>query len=356
MKHARLYEIMSGDAKGLPAALTRLGLAVLAPGYGLVMAIRNKLFDAGIKKSIKLDRPVISVGNITTGGTGKTPMVIELARRLIEQGEKPAILLRGYMAGKSEVNSDETLVLSQALRHQVPVMPDPDRVAGAKRVLAEHPETTVFLLDDGFQHRRVKRDLDIVLIDATRPFGFGRLLPRGLLRESLTGLRRADAVILTRCDLAPGEVLAELDRQIGSIVGQTPLLHSVQSWSDYLSMAGLLNTDYLEGKKVFGACAIGNPEVFEKMIHAAAGEVLEVRLFDDHHTFTKEEAHGLIRAATDRGADVVVVTEKDWVKLEPMICGDRAQGPPAVVRPRLAVRFADGDQAVRDLLWGVTGG
>lgn len=355
MNHNRLYEIMSGEASGAKAAATRLGLSVLSPGYGLAVGVRNKLFDAGVKKAVRLDRPVISVGNITTGGTGKTPMVIELARRLIEMGERPAVLMRGYMTGNSEAQSDEATELRDALGPDVPVVPNPDRVEGAKRVLAEHPETTVFLLDDGFQHRRVARDFDIVLIDATRPFGFGHLLPRGLLREPLAGLRRADAVILTRCDLAPPEVIGRIDQRVKQITGRAPVAHTAQTWTGYRCGDQVFDAGYLKTKRVVGACAIGNPGAFEAMLRAAAGEVLRVHAFDDHHSYTAEELRSLLDGAKRVGAEAMVVTEKDWVKWRGLMEAGETEDMPAILRPKLGVRFVDGSDELAGLLRQVTG-
>lgn len=350
MNHQRLYEIMSGEATGLGATVSRLGLAVLAPGYGLAIAARNRMFDLGLKKTVRLDRPVISVGNLTTGGTGKTPMVIELARLLIEQGERPAVLLRGYMAG-SDGPSDEAAELVNELGSAVPVEANPDRVQGARRVLAANPQTTVFLLDDGFQHRRVHRDLNIVLIDATRPFGFNHLLPRGLLREPTRNLRRADAVILTRCDLVPPDVRADLDKRIQALTGQPPIAHTAGHWSGFRDETGDKPGEYLKPLKVIGACAIGNPAAFTRMLEAAAGEVLAVHHFDDHHAYQKNEVRDLLADARTKGANAVVVTEKDWVKWQPLLDtqGSVTNMPP-VIRPKLSLRFLDGTEAVKTSL------
>ena len=348
MNHKRLYELMSGDAKGLGASAARLGLSALAPGYRLAVAIRNRMFDLGLKKTVHLNRPVISIGNLTTGGTGKTPMVIELVRRLIEQGQRPAVLLRGYMAG-ADGPSDEAIELSHELGSAVPVEANPDRAQGAKRVLAEHPETTVFLLDDGFQHRRVHRDLNIVLIDATRPFGFGHLLPRGLLREPIRNLNRADAVILTRCDPSANPGNAEMDKRIETITGRPPIAHTNFTWSGYRNESETFDVTHLKAKKVVGACAIGNPTAFMVML-ANAGELLAVHQFDDHHSYTETEVHKLLIDAASQGADAVVVTEKDWVKWRPMIKGLPTEGLPPVIRPKLGTRFLDGAEAVESLL------
>lgn len=378
MNHARLYDIMSGNAHGLPAASARLGLGALAPAYRFAVALRNKQFDTGRRQPVTLPRPVISVGNLTTGGTGKTPMVIELARRLLNQNQKPAVLMRGYMAGQDKVESDEAVELQRELGSAVPVMPNPDRAEGARRVLEQHPDVTVFLLDDGFQHRQVKRDLDIVLIDATRPFGFDHLLPRGLLREPAENLRRAGAVIVTRCDLVTPVALADLDRRIESLTGRPPTAHAAQHWSAYRTTPQspqppavgpqtdqktgsdpvsktasdtLLPPDYLKDKKVTAACAIGNPAAFKRMLQTAAGEVLHTHTFDDHHAYTPDEIQHILTDAQQRGADVVVVTEKDWVKWQPLIVDPQTTGYiPPVVRPRLGLQIMDHAEAIDAML------
>lgn len=352
MNHARLYDIMSGNAPGPAAAATRLGLSALAPAYSLAVAIRNKQFDAGLRKPVTLPRPVISVGNLTTGGTGKTPMVIELARRLLNQNQRPAVLLRGYMKEGAAASSDEAVELQRELGSAVPVLPNPDRAEGARQVLDKHPDVTVFLLDDGFQHRQVHRDLDIVLIDATRPFGFDHLLPRGLLREPARNLRRADAMIVTRSDLVTPDTLADLDRRIESLTGKPPTAHTAQHWSGFRdSNDNQLPTDHLKNLKVTAATAIGNPAAFSRMLQAAAGEVLHVHTFDDHHAYTPEEIQHTLADAKQRGADAIVVTEKDWVKWQGLMATlDVSKDTPPIIRPVLGVRFTTGEANIQPLL------
>lgn len=354
MNHARLYDIMSGDDRSLSASASRLGLSVLEPGYRLAIALRNKQFDLGWRKPARLPRPVISVGNVTTGGTGKTPLVIELAKRLLEQGSHPAVLMRGYMPDQAGATSDEAQEIADELGSAVPVQPNPNRVEGAQRVLDKHPETTVFLLDDGFQHRQVYRDLDIVLIDATRPFGFDRLLPRGLLREPVGNVRRADAVIVTRGDLIARDVLTALDQRIETLTGNAPIAHAVSQWSGYRTGDEQQPEDHLNNLKVVGVCAIGNPDAFTKMLQDAAGEVLHLHAFDDHHDYSSDEIRGLLLDAGKRGADAVVITEKDWVKFKPLMGDDAmSQGAPPVLRPALKVGFLKGAQQVDQMLKSV---
>src|SRR4051794_35567561 len=203
--------VISGQQTGVGAALLRGVTRVLEPIYAAVVASRNRGYSAGIIASNRARRPVVSVGNITTGGTGKTPVVRWLADRLRERGMRPAVLLRGYKARPGE-RGDEQRLLDELLNppgtaSPVIVHANPDRLQGAKAVLRDHPDVDVFILDDGFQHRRLQRDFDLVLIDATTPFGYEHVLPRGLLREPLSGLSRASAFLLTRVDQAlPGAV------------------------------------------------------------------------------------------------------------------------------------------------------
>ena len=207
--------IISGENTSAIARVVRGLAGVVEPFYSAAMRVRNAAYDRGLFHAHDLGRPTISVGNITTGGTGKTPVVIWLARQLREQGRRPAILLRGYGATQQH-GSDEAALLEQSLNSnstiRIPVQANPSRVRGAAEVLQKSPEVDFFLLDDAFQHRRAKRDFNLVLINATEPFGFGHVLPRGLLREPLAGLKRADAFLITRCSLASTEAVAVIDR------------------------------------------------------------------------------------------------------------------------------------------------
>ena len=350
MNERKLLQIMAGEDRSLCASAIRAGLTLLTPAYRMGVAMRNRKFDRGSRTPAKLGRPTISVGNITTGGTGKTPMVIELVRRLVDLGHRPAVLLRGY-------GSDEVLELRTALAelpgddepYTTPVQPNPDRAAGAAAVLASHPDTTVFVLDDGFQHRQAHRDLDIVLIDATAPFGHGHLLPRGLLREPAQNLRRADAIIITRADQVSLDALADLDARIAELTGKPALASASCIWATLrTSDEQSLPVTELAGQRVVGVCGIGNPAVFERMLRDTAGEVLRCEAGDDHHAWTQAQLTQRIEAAAADGADAVVTTEKDWVKWQPLLAN--WQLPIPVLRPQLAVTFLDGGDAVDTLL------
>src|SRR4051812_23350103 len=189
--------VMNGTERGVAAMSLRALTSAIEPIYRGVVNARNARFDRG-RSVQRVDRPVISVGNITTGGTGKTPVVRWLADALRARGIQPAILMRGYKSAPGQTSDEQELLRSQL--PSVVVHANPDRVAGAQEVLRDHPDVQAFILDDGFQHRRLHRDFDLVLIDATNPFGYDRLLPRGLLREPLAGLARAHAILITRAD------------------------------------------------------------------------------------------------------------------------------------------------------------
>ncbi|HQY89929.1 MAG TPA: tetraacyldisaccharide 4'-kinase, partial [Tepidisphaeraceae bacterium] len=204
MSPQRIRAIQSGAARDLVARLLRAGTCGISAAYARAAVARNRRFDVDASKSTRVDRKVISVGNLTAGGTGKTPVVAWLAKRLFALDERPAILTRGYKS--KDGKSDEATLLESELSQlepnssisPVPIGVDPDRISKARSLLETHPDISVFILDDGFQHRKLARDFDLVLIDATNPFGFDHVLPRGLLREPVDGLKRAHAVLITR--------------------------------------------------------------------------------------------------------------------------------------------------------------
>ena len=178
--------------------MARGGLGLVSLGYRIVIALRNVLFDCGLRKPRRVAVPVISVGNLTTGGTGKTPVVALIVELLVQLERRPAIISRGYRSVDGEAN-DEKRVLER-LCPGIPHEQNRSRFQAAESLLQKSARD-IIVMDDGFQHRQLHRDFDIVLIDATNPFGYGSLLPRGLLREPLSALRRADLVLITRADM-----------------------------------------------------------------------------------------------------------------------------------------------------------
>ena len=213
---AAFKRLISGQTRGPLAIMGRGVLWLLSLVYGLLARGRNFAFDSGFKKTHRADCPVISVGNLTTGGTGKTPVVAHLIHELSQAGVHAVLLSRGYKAVDEHAN-DEKLMLDQMCPGLIHLQ-NPDRVLSAQQAVNTH-RADIIVLDDGFQHRRLARGLDIVLIDATCPWGHGFLLPRGLLREPRSGLRRASLVCVTRCDQVDAQTLTQVKADIGRICG-----------------------------------------------------------------------------------------------------------------------------------------
>ncbi len=222
LDHPWATRVLSGEERGLGAASLRALTAIAEPFYSLAMMGRNLVYDRGLLKIHPLPRPTISIGNLTTGGTGKTPVVRWLSEHLIARGLRPAVLLRGYRDDKTG-GSDEANLLAEALGDRGIVVADRNRDAGARLAMAGAQPPDVFLLDDAFQHRRVARDFDLVLIDATQPFGYGHVLPRGLMREPLRGLRRADAIVITRSDQISAQQLDALQADLRQTCKLVPI-------------------------------------------------------------------------------------------------------------------------------------
>ncbi len=334
---------MSGEDASLGGGCLRAALSVASPFYALGNAARSALFSSGLKRTYPLGRPTVCVGNLTTGGTGKTPMVGWVVEQLLKRGHRPCILLRGYRGG------DEAIEHQQRWGEAVKVEPNPDRVAAAKLALDDDPSITCFVLDDGFQHRRAQRDLDLILIDATNPWGYGHLLPRGLMREPRSAIKRSDAVIVTRSDQVPAEVLGALDREIEVLSGKPPIAHAEHTW------VGLVDRDdevhdlkALEDLAVMGVVGIGNPAAFEATLAQHAGQVLHCEVLPDHHGYTRKQLLRFIDLAETAGAQAIVTTEKDWVKWASLLEDERVKLP--IYRTALALRFVDGGDALAGLL------
>jgi len=204
-------QLVSGSRSGPVASVARFGLRLLSWPYAAAVTLRNICYDRGWFKSDHVAPVVISIGNITAGGTGKTPLVLWLSKMLAEKGLAFVILTRGYKSGKYRLSDEPAILAGAAGRAKVIV--NPDRVAAAKEAI-EKFNAEVVLMDDGFQHRRLRRDLDIVAIDATCPFGYGRLLPGGLLREPATALKRAQAAVITRCDQVDSDQVEQIKKKL----------------------------------------------------------------------------------------------------------------------------------------------
>jgi tetraacyldisaccharide 4'-kinase len=306
-------ELISGRRRGLRAALGRLGLQLLTPFYGLAIWNRNTAFNLGLRAIHSAEIPVVSLGNLTTGGTGKTPLAAFVARWFRQHHVRVAFLSRGYRALAGEVN-DEALVLDQ-LCPDVPHLQNPDRVESA-RIAHEELESQLVILDDGFQYRRLARDLDIALIDVLNPFGFGHLLPRGLLREPLSSLRRADLIVLTRVDQCSAEALREIRAQVARIGRQSACVEIAFRPQRLINAHGQ-TADWADFREqpVAAFCGIGNPAAFQQTLTEMGLPNPEFREFPDHHPYSRgdiEQLQSWSRALRPRA---VLTTQKDLVKI-----------------------------------------
>ncbi len=336
-----LPAIQSG-APGFGAALARAGLRVASLGWIAGHAARLAAVRTGILRAERLPVPVLSVGNLTAGGTGKTPFVAWIVQRLVEQGRRPGVLSRGYgpRPDGSDV-SDEGLVLRRLLGPDRPYVEDANRRRGGRRLLAEHPETDVLVLDDGFQHVRLARDLDIVLLDATNPFGYGHRLPRGLLREPPSALGRADVVVLTRAERVSTAEIAALEQRVAAL---TPALVAVARTRPVgLEVDGRpAALDALAGRVVHACSAIGNPAAFAATLEDLGARVVGRTELPDHARLSPARWQAVLAASRREAAELVVVTRKDAVKCDPL--------PPGVAVLDVETVVLEGLDALRGLL------
>ena len=318
---------MSGQRRGVWAGSLRSLLWCVSLVYRVVVLIRNRGFDRGKRKINRASVPVISVGNLTTGGTGKTPVVAWICRTLRQSGFRVAIVSRGYGRKPDADENDEAMELHQRLP-DVPHIQDPDRYAAAV-IAVDELESEVIVMDDGFQHRQLYRDFDLVLIDATCPFGFDHMLPRGLLREPPSGLARADAALITRCDQVDRARLEQIHERINRIAADLPVFQSKQAVSGLLQHpAKRLGQETLSGKRVAVVCGIGNPAAFLETVSRQGAEIVESIFLADHADFdaatmTRIE-HQILRSGQ---IDFVLCTQKDLVKIRtdriasiPLLC------------------------------------
>jgi tetraacyldisaccharide 4'-kinase len=313
LRPTEFRDLVSGRRKSLAAAFSRGVLRAAEVPYTLAVAARNRRYDRGATLVHNVCVPVISVGNLTLGGTGKTPMVKWLAQRLQNTGVRTAIVSRGY-GGANGAPNDEALELAAALPN-VPHVQNSDRVAAATRAIHEF-KSQILLLDDGFQHRRLGRDLDIVLLDALEPFGFEHVFPRGTLREPLAGLRRANLICLSRADVISLPQRDAIRKRVATIAPRA-------AWCEAAHMAcRLVNArgqsqplEALAGHRVAAFCGIGNPAGFRHTLAATRCDPVAWREYPDHHAYTSVDRSDLIELALGTQAGTFVCTQKDLVKL-----------------------------------------
>jgi len=331
--------------------------------YGKIANIRNSLYEKGIFESFSLGVPVISIGNITMGGTGKTPLVAYVAELLDRKNETVCIISRGYgrknpgkrvlvSDGKAlltgpEDAGDEPYELAQKLLNKAIVISDADRIAAAAWA-KETFDVTVFVLDDAFQHRTARRDLDIVCIDAMNPCR--------RLREPLENLARADAIVITRSDLA--EDIDGLKARLAKHNPKCPVFTVKNRTSRLIEMIGpevetrsfsTKTPEEIAGKKIFAFCALGNPENFFEQLRRDGFDITAVKAFRDHHRYKQRDITGLEKTAKESGAEIMLTTMKDYVKLT----GLHFEIPCLAVESELVF---DDEEAFRALIYGLLSG
>ena len=321
--------IITGEERGIGPSFARTSLSVLSGLYLLGYEARRAAYGAGLLRPSTVEARVVSVGNITAGGTGKTPATIYFARQFFEDGQKVVVLSRGYgrstpmdePAGVSDGHAfllspresgDEPYLIARKLPG-VPVVVCGDRVRGANFAIEKFNAETI-VLDDGFQHVALSRDEDIVVIDSTAPFGFGHLLPRGLLREPLSALRRATTFLLTRADECKHGDTVERLRDINPTAEILLSRHRPVRLSR-LGAGDDFPYDFISGKRVLALSSIGNPISFETTLKRLGAEVAASLRFKDHHWYSLDDVETVQKAAQQSRAEHIVSTEKDGVRL-----------------------------------------
>jgi len=344
-------KLISGQKSGAGPALLRFFLSAAAIFYSIAIGSRTFLYSKGLLKTHHAGAKVISVGNITVGGTGKTPLVIWLCKFLEQKGIGCAILTRGYKANqrskiKNQNYEDEPAIFAQHCA-EAGVIVNPDRVAGAAEAVTRFG-AEVLIMDDGFQHRRLARNLDIVTIDATKPFGYGRLLPAGLLREPVTALARADAVVITRCDQVKETDLAELEQKLRQINPNMIIARSIHAPIFAESIKNKkISLESLKGKKVFAFCGIGNPQAFLNTIHTLGCDVVGSRVYDDHQHYNSDDVAGICEQAMCGKAELILTTQKDWTKIARL---DALRNEMPFAYLAIELKFISGEDGLRDLI------
>lgn len=304
--------------------------------YELAVLLRVVAYETEYKKPKRLDAVVISIGNITLGGTGKTPMVAYIARYIASEDHSVAILTRGYgrkssglrtlNAGVDSVNNaqarnsygefgDEPLMLANALP-DIPVVINKDRYEGGRWAI-DRLGAEILVLDDAYQHLALARDLNILLLDATDLFGGFEMVPFGRLREPIYAIKRADLVIITRADKPFDQDQA--NTIIKHFCGnKVPVMHAYASITRlrHIETAEMYDTNQFIGWNSALLCGIGNPQAFADDVLRVGINIVSENFFTDHHAFTQQDLDLVTRAAQDAGADMIITTEKDAVRLE----------------------------------------
>ena len=332
-----VQDLMNDRRSDGSSQCAKLCLLASSRVYGILIALHHFFYKVNLLKSYKVPIAVLSVGNITLGGTGKTPFTIMLAERLASKNKKPAILIRGY-------GEDEWIMTQERLEKTgVKVFVGRDRIKFAKEALLGGAGTII--LDDGFQHRRLKRDLDIVLIDSTNPFGNGSLFPRGILREPLGNLKRADVIVLTKADKGRAGVSALKDKIRKIVPGKSIMeaIHKPRNLCD-IKMGNPAGISSLSGKAVCIVSAICDPFYFRHTIEEIGSKVALEFIFPDHYPYKKDDLTRIFSECGKKKIDTIITTEKDAVKLKKIMLPASASqtNVPGVLALGIELRITQG--------------
>lgn len=339
-----LYNLATDRNKGKLSGIVKSFLYLVSLVYGLTVRMLISIYRA---RPYRLSCKVISVGNITLGGTGKTSLAELIARYLKDKGHKVAVLSRGY---KRKITShelrftnyenmgDEPYMLKMNLK-DVPVVVDADRIRAAKLAMRDYGADTV-ILDDGLQQWKIKKDLEIVTIDSTNTFGNGSLIPRGILRQPLSCLKQADIFVLTKTNLNPDT--QDIKDFLNSCNPQSIIVESVHSPVGFYKIDKpneLLNIDIFQGKTVTLFSGIGDPDSFENLIKSLGIAVGLSFRFRDHHNYTIEDLNNIIRRSQEKNIDDIITTEKDAVRFYRLPYLRHGAGTPSYPLPVLFLRI-----------------
>ena len=300
--------------------------------YNFALKCRRYCYDH-LRKPDRLPAKVISIGNITLGGTGKTPAVIALAREAKKRGHNPCVLTRGYKGKTKDIcfiskgegplldaeqAGDEAYLMAETLKG-VPVVKGSDRFKAGimaleydQLAIVNLPQSRLFLLDDGFQHWKLHRDIDVLLVDATNPFGNGRLFPEGSMREPFSALGRADIILITKSDVANEWTVYDITDEIRKY-SDAPVFKALHKPVGIISGTGEIeDKKTLNNKKVYAFAGIANPAYFQASLRSMGSDISGFRKFRDHHHYTQKDINEIRREA---GGHMIITTEKDLVKL-----------------------------------------
>jgi len=328
--HNLIYNLAHDKINNPISQIFKVFLWILSLFYGIIIGLIKLCYKFKIFRSSRIDCSVISVGNITWGGTGKTPTVEYIAKKMIAKGRRPAILSRGYgrrwtmdegRGTNFEAMGDEPFMLKLNLPG-VPILVGEDRRKTGRRAIEEHKVDTI-ILDDGFGHWRLIRDLDIVVIDALNPFGNNHLIPRGILREPLSSLKRADVFLLTRVNLAQNDI-EPLRKRLNYINPQALIVESVHNPINLSDQKGNRHSlDYLKGRNLCIVSSIANPDSFKKTILNLGADISLNFSFPDHYAYREDDLKKIIASCNKASLRTIVTTQKDAVRLSILESKDR---------------------------------